>query len=294
MGKIFKFLILVLIVVGGLSFKEEIMAVTKVTPTVTPTLIPTPTEVKLAGNLTETTDGEARYRLESVLEKRPVGRWNGINSFRKMTEIAIGRGVAANTIVLLLLLPVVATLVGVVHYVVGLSGYGIFMPTMMAVTFLVTGMLGGLSLFVLILMVSLVSNWILRRYKLHFWPARSINVMLISVVTFGMMTMSTSFSIIDLSKLSIFPVMFMILLVEEFVRTQLIKSKKEAVNLTIGTMALAMIGAMIMRQREVQEWVLLNPEITLVIVLVINVLVGSYSGIRWSEISRFRKAIRKK
>jgi len=291
MKKIVVAIFLGLLVMG---WRIEAQAVTKVTPgVVTMTVAPTGRLTKEAPN-TDSNVVEEGYRLESVLEKQPPMKWNGFNSLRIMEEVAIGRGVAANTIVLLLLLPLVATIVSVLHYIVGLSGYGIFMPTMMAVTFLVTGIFGGLTLFAIILMVSLVSNWLLRRYKLHFWPARSINVMLISVVTFGLMTLSTYYPVVDLSRISIFPVMFMILLVEEFVRTQLIKSKNEAVNLTMGTIILAITGALIMRQRWLLEWVLLNPEITLVGVLATNILVGNYSGIRWSEIKRFKKAIRKK
>jgi len=291
MKKIVVAIFLGLLVMG---WRIEAQAVTKVTPgVVTMTVVPTGRLTKEEQN-TDSNVVEEGYRLESVLEKQPPMKWNGFNSLRIMEEVAIGRGVAANTIVLLLLLPLVATIVSVLHYIVGLSGYGIFMPTMMAVTFLVTGIFGGLTLFAIILMVSLVSNWLLRRYKLHFWPARSINVMLISVVTFGLMTLSTYYPVVDLSRISIFPVMFMILLVEEFVRTQLIKSKNEAVNLTMGTIILAITGALIMRQRWLLEWVLLNPEITLAGVLATNILVGNYSGIRWSEIKRFKKAIRKK
>jgi len=88
--------------------------------------------------------------------------------------------------------------------------------------------------------------------------------------------------------------LFMILLTEEFSRTQLAKSKKEAKKLTIGTMVLAIIGAMAMNFSLVQETVLKYPDAMIVVVLVINLLVGNYTGIRWSEIGRFKKGIRNK
>ena len=56
-------------------------------------------------------------------------------------------GNANETISLLLLLPLVATIVSVMHYMVGVSGYGIFMPTMMAVVMMSTGIVNGLILF---------------------------------------------------------------------------------------------------------------------------------------------------
>ena len=110
--------------------------------TLAPTAIPAP-------NLTENDNRKVDYVVE---------KWNGINSFKWIISLAINRGVATNTIVLLLLLPLVATLVSFLHYIVGLSGYGIFMPTMIAITFVATGVFGGLVLFAIILTISLISN----------------------------------------------------------------------------------------------------------------------------------------
>ena len=109
--------------------------------------------------------------------------WNGFNTIRTIENLVVERGVSQETIALLLLLPLVATLVSVFHYVLGWSGYGIFMPTMIAVTLLATGIPGGLFLFGVILLVSLLCNKILKKFKLHFWPARSINLMFISMAS---------------------------------------------------------------------------------------------------------------
>jgi hypothetical protein len=87
--------------------------------------------------------------------------------------------------------------------------------------------------------------------------------------------------------------MIMILLVEEFVRTQLIKSKSEARNLTIGTLLLACTGAGIMGIPGVQKLVLDYPDVTVLIVIVANIVIGNYRGMRLTEIGRFCKAIRK-
>lgn len=257
----------------------------EITPTVrvTATVAPEPTEI--INNITES-EGK-----EIVVDKV---KWNGVNTFKVAINWAAKRGVSTNTLVLLLLLPLVATLVSFLHYVAGLSGYGIFMPTMIAVAFLATGILGGLFLFSSILLVSLVSNMVLKKLKLHFWPARSISLLFISIGTFMLMVLSSFVRVIDISKISIFPILFMILLTEEFSRTQLAKSKKEAKKLTIGTMVLAIIGAMTMNFSLVQETVLKYPDAMVVVVLAINLLVGNYTGIRWSEIGRFKKAIREK
>lgn len=269
-----------------LSIKPVLAKTPTVMPTTepTPTVILTPTPVPTV-NITEAKSNKASYE---------VGKWNGLNSLRWMIKMATDRGVSTNTIVLLLLLPLVATLVSFLHYVVGLSGYGIFMPTMIAVAFLATGFFGGLLLFALILVITLLSNIILKKLKIHFWPARAINLMFISAAVFALMILTSFVNFIDISDISIFPILFMILLAEEFVRTQLVKSKSEAKNLMVGTMILAITGAVIMNFNWIQELVLKNPELVILIVLVVNLMVGNYSGIRMTEIKRFKGAIREK
>lgn len=123
--------------------KEMVMAV-KITPTIEPTpTIVIPTVTPESERIVDFTNKTTIYRLESVLERNRPGKWNVGNTIRKLETIAVDRGVAANTIVLLMLLPLIATLVSFLHYIVGLSGYGIFMPTMVAIAFLATGVLGG-------------------------------------------------------------------------------------------------------------------------------------------------------
>jgi hypothetical protein len=252
------------------------------TPTTIATVVPT---IVPAVNITEAKGKEIVYKRE---------KWNGLNTLKVAIGWAVERGVSTNTLVLLLLLPLVATWVSFLHYVVGLSGYGIFMPTMMAVAFLATGVMGGLLLFAAILIISLISNWLLKKLKLHFWPARSIGLLLISIGTFMLMVVTSFVDWLDISQISIFPILFMILLAEEFTRTQLAKSKSEAKNLTIGTMVLAIIGAITMNFASVQGVVLKYPDVVVVLVLVVNLMVGNYGGIRWSEIGRFKKAIRER
>lgn len=202
------------------------------------------------------------------------------------TSYALKSGVTSETVSMLILLPLVATVVSFLHYYIGLTGYGIFMPTMMAITFLSMGIIEGLILFAVILVISLFSNLILKKLKLHFWPARAINLVLISMGVIGFMTATKA-------KINIFGMMIMILLVEEFVRTQLIKSKIEARNLTIGTLLLAVMGAGIMSINGLKMWVLNNSDITILFILVANIVIGNYKGMRLTEIGRFSKAIRK-
>ena len=141
--------------------------------------------------------------------------------------------------------------------------------------------------------LAIILHVVLRKLKLHYWPARSINLLFIGLGTFGLMWLTASVEILDIRQVSIFPVLTMIVLAEDFVRTQLTKSKKAARSLTLGTLLLALAGAGLMQWQALQRWVLLYPELVLLLVVVINMWVGSYGGMRLTELSRFKKAFRK-
>ena len=245
MKKLAQVILVLVICVLGFGYGGRLKEVrAAISPTVvTPTLEASLTAELLPTAIPTVNITEAKGKAIESYEKE---EWKGFNSLKVMTGWAIEKGVSTNTLVLLLLLPLVATLVSFLHYVVGLSGYGIFMPTMIAVAFLATGVFGGLMLFAIILIVSILSNLLLRKLRLHFWPARAISLTMISIVTFLLMVFSSFVKWIDISQISIFPILFMILLAEEFSRTQLIKSKNEAQKLTVGTIVLAVTGAVIM------------------------------------------------
>ena len=144
-------IILVLLVIGGLVRYPSLALAIKPTQIATKSAAATsaailePTVVPIVQvNITQPEKSKVSYKVE---------KWNGYNSVRIIVKWAINRGVSTNIIVLLLLLPLIATLVSVLHYLVGVTGYGIFMPTMIAITFLATGIFGGLLLFAMILLI---------------------------------------------------------------------------------------------------------------------------------------------
>lgn len=236
------------------------------------------------------------WREESVLDSKREVRpeFLGWNVLSWLIGRAVERGVSPTTIVFLLLLPVVATLVSALHYVVGISGYGIYMPSMVAVGFLATGLYGGILLFAVILLISVLGGDLFKKLRLHYWPSRSFNLVFMSVSMFVLMAFSSYSNLFDISKISIFPILFMIILAEEFTKTQLVKSKRQAKSLLLGTIVLAMVGAAIMSSAAVQQFVYLRPELVLFVVILANLWVGNYKGMRLLELRRFAGAIRKK
>lgn len=230
--------------------------------------------------------------LVELLNKQSIGPFLS-NPMKHAIRTSVEVGVPVNTIVLLLLIPAVTALIAAARHLVGLRGFGIFLPAVLSVVFVAIGPVVGLGLFLVIVVVSTAVRIILRRsrIKLQYLPRMSL-VLLFSVM--GILLVLFLAPVIRapyITNVSIFPVLILVLLAEEFSKVQLGKSARTAVNLTIETLILALVSYVFLTLKPVQEFALLNPEIFVLIVAGVDYLMGKYVGLRFLEYWRFRKII---
>jgi len=98
------------------------------------------------------------------------------NPINHAIQRAIAQGVPENTIVLLLLLPIVAFVIAFSRNVIGIRGFGIFLPAALSIAFVATGPIVGIGLFLLIVVISTLVRMILRRLniKLQYLPRMAL------------------------------------------------------------------------------------------------------------------------
>ena len=176
-------------------------------PSATVTESPTPASVP---DLTEKTI-ETLGPLEALLEAQKLGPVWPLNPVKYAIRAAVEAGVPANTIVLLLLLPVVAAIIAAARHMVGLRGFGIFLPAALAVTFVATGPLVGIGLFLAIVAVSVSARMILRKtkIKLQYLPRMAILLWLVVLAVLGILFAAPLIKAPQLTKVSIFPVLIL-------------------------------------------------------------------------------------
>jgi len=252
---------------------------------ITPTLMPRP-------DLTQRTE-ETLGPLEKLLNDQELGSVWPANPIKYAIRSAVSAGVPANTIVLLLLLPVVAAIIAGARHLVGIRGFGIFLPAALAVTFVATGPIVGIGMFLVIVAVSTAARMLLRKtkIKLQYLPRMALLLLFVVMGVLGVLFTAPILKRPDLANVSIFPVLILVLLAEDFSRVQLGKNAKTAIGLTTETLILALVSFVFLTSKEVQEFALLNPEILILIVFVFNFFMGKYIGLRFREFWRFRRLI---
>ncbi len=246
-------------------------------------------EEKKERDITETS-GQAKSRLVQLLDDNPVDTMNPTNVIQHAIRRAVEQGVPANILVLILLFPVIASFIAASRHIIGLSGFGVYTPAILAVALISTGIVTGLALFISILLVASIGRSIIKRFKLQYLPRTALLLWVVSLSVFGLLLLSPYLVQIniDLVAVGIFPILVLILLSENFVEATQTGSESRAIELTLETILLAVLSALFLRTEMVQDFVILHPEMTILAVLALDVAVGKYTGLRLSEYFRFK------
>lgn len=243
-------------------------------------------------DLTQKTE-ETLEPLHKILSEQRLGPVFPGNPIKYAIRASISSGVPPNTIVLLLLLPGVAALIAAARHIVGIRGFGIFLPAALAVTFVATGPIIGIGLFLVIVFVSTFARISMRRLKvkLQYLPRMALILLMVVFGILGVLFLSPMIRIPELTNVSIFPVLILVLLAEDFSRVQLGKSAKVAINLTTETLILALGSYIFLTMKIVQHAALLHPEAFVIMVIIVDIVLGKYLGLRVMEYVRFKKLL---
>ncbi|MBP6979790.1 hypothetical protein KBB41_01965 [Candidatus Curtissbacteria bacterium] len=299
-------LIILSVLFSGLIYAPQISAQTK-TPGLSPTSTSNPTQptieattqaqeatisstVKPSSDLTNPEVSESQLKI--LLDQNPITSlsWNNFISYgiRSM----VNDGVPTNTIVLVLMLPIIAAIAAFSRQVIGFKSFGIYTPTVTAVAFVATGLKVGLALFIVIVLTTTLSRYVLRYLKILYLPRTALILFFVSMAMFITLFFGSMLDIVRIETISIFPILILITLTENFVNIQLDKNLRQAAVITAETLVLAVIGFLIMQWSYLQKIVLINPELTFVAIIAFIILIGRWTGLRLVEYLRFREVLK--
>lgn len=209
---------------------------------------------------------------------------------KNIIDTIVSHGIPPSTVILLLLLPFVALVIAAFRNIIGIRGFGIFLPATLAVVFVAVGPLMGMGIFLVVAAVSTLVRLFLRRakIKLHYLPRMSLLLWFACVSVLLVLYFISALGVQN-TNVSVFAVLISALLVEDFIRVSLGKSLKTALSLTAETLFLALVSYALMVVVPIGGIAFFHPDVYLLSVLAGNVLLGRFGGLRLLEIWRFRK-----
>lgn len=209
-----------------------------------------------------------------------------------ITQYMINQGVPQETVILLLMLPIVATVIAFARQIIGIKGFGIYTPLIIAFAFLATGLKYGLALFMTILLVGTLIRLLVKRMRLLYLPRMAIVLTSVALAILLLFLEGAYSGRRGLITASIFAVLIMVTLVEKFIASQIERGARGAIILTSETLFLSIICYWIVSWLWLQNLVLLYPLWTILGAMAINIFLGKWTGLRLLEYFRFRQVIK--
>lgn len=210
---------------------------------------------------------------------------------RYLVDLAIKNGVPSRLILLLLLLPLIAFIVAFLRQVIGVKTLGIYVPSILTIVFLETKLFYGLLFFLVVFALGTLFHYLFKKRRLLYFPKMAIILGLISFSIILILALMPWPNLIEVTTLSVLVIFMIIVLMEEFIDIQIKRGLRESIYLLLGTLGASILSYFIGSWQMLQTFFLRYPEIILVI-LIIDYLLGKWSGLRLYEYYRFRKGLK--
>jgi uncharacterized protein with transglutaminase domain/transglutaminase superfamily protein len=210
--------------------------------------------------------------------------------WRHRVVAAWARGVRAQVplqaFTLILVLPVIAAIIVVIRTVIGVDTFGTFSPVIVSLAFLATGLRWGAAIFAVIVGVGAFVRALLQHVRLQLVARLAILIAVVAGIMAGLTVIGASFGVGALMNVSIFPMVIMSNVIENFTTSQAEFGTREAVRLTINTLGLAVICYLAIETTGLQSVLLAFPEL-LIGAIALDVVLGKWRGLRLLEYLRF-------
>ncbi|TXI34883.1 MAG: hypothetical protein E6Q53_00820 [Candidatus Moraniibacteriota bacterium] len=215
--------------------------------------------------------------------------------YHSFINFIVEQGVPLQTVALLLMLPIVVTLVAFFRQVIGIKAFGIYTPSIITFALLAfdpNGLKYGIAIFISVIAVGTLSRLLMKQFRLLYLPRVAMTVSIVSLSILGVLVIGGMFQRTGLAAVSIFPLLIMITLAEKFVATQIEKGSRIALILAVETLVISVTGYFLVSWDALVTLILSHPWIVLV-TFVINFSLGKWTGLRITELLRFRTIIKR-
>lgn len=225
----------------------------------------------------------------TVVDERSVSirPWNLLSS---LVNYMLTHGVSSQTVILLLMLPVIATLLACFKQIIGITTFGLYTPSIIALSFLALGPGIGLLFLLFILITGYATRAFMRRWRLLHIPKVAIILTVVSLTVLLLLGIGAFYEI-TLSGDTIFVLLIMSTLAETFLTVKAEEGLWGAIIGVAETVIAALICVFIVQLSLLQSLILAYPEVILLTIL-INIALGRWTGLRVVEYFRFREVFR--
>lgn len=194
--------------------------------------------------------------------------------------------ISLDLIMVILMIPIAASVVAFFRNIVGFVPFGTFMPALIAVSFRETGLIFGTAMFFVVMLTATLANWGLMKLRLLHIPRLVCVITIVVMAIIGFSILCLQLGITRGAAVSLFPMAILSLTSERFTMTILVDGWREALRRALVTFIVAAACFFVINLEILQLMMIAFPELLLVNIA-LNIIVGSWTGLRLTELVRF-------
>ncbi len=199
-------------------------------------------------------------------------------------------GVSQNLLIIILMIPIGALVIVIFRNVIGIETFGTFLPALIATAARETGIFWGLIGFMLIIFVAATVRKFLDWLGLLHSPKMAIMLTFVVITLLVLSMIGVKLELFEFAHITLFPIAILAITAERFAIIEAEEGLGRALRLSFTTMIVIIAAYSVMTALFMQSLFVAFPEL-LLIVIVLNLWIGKWIGIRLTEFIRFRKLI---
>ncbi len=190
----------------------------------------------------------------------------------------------------LALLPLAVLLIVIVRNIIGLQSMGTFMPVLIALAFLETGLVAGLIAFLLILTVGLAARALLSNMNLLMVPRISAVVVIVILLMKVISVLSYAYGFTQGQSITFFPLIILAWTIE---RASMVWEEDGARTMfrQLAVSLAACIPCYFLLNNAYLQYLFFSFQEFNLVILALILLLGTYTGYRLTELKRFKSLV---
>lgn len=244
------------------------------------------------GLFSHTADVNFDYSFRTTIEQAPSEKAQ--TSLQAINVLAhFGRlGLPFSLLRTMLMLPIGALMVVLARNVAGIPTFGTFLPALIAAAMLQTGAFWGMIGLIAIVLVVAIVRLLLQRLELLHSPTLAVLLAAVTATMLATSLIAEKLGIRDLTRMTLFPIAVLAITAERFYVALADHGTKRAMTELSGTLVVILLCYVLMQSIALQSLIVGFPEVLLVVVA-LDIYLGTWTGVRISEHFRFRHLLLK-
>ena len=208
----------------------------------------------------------------------------------ELTTFLTQNGMPDQAIVWLFMLPIAVTLVVIGRQIIGIKGFGIATPILIGYAFVATGIQAGIIIFLAALGTGFVMRSLLTHARLLYLPKMALillGIIATSIILIPFLPYKESLQFPGAT----FSFLILILVVEQFASFLIERGVRKTFGIGLETLVISIATFFLVSWGWLQGTVVSYPVFVIGAVILLNLILGKWPGLRFSEYIRFKDII---